>query len=332
MAKQIINIGQSGNDGTGDSIRVSFKKVNENFNELYAILGIVGTIPFTDLSDAPSSYTSDQIIMANHAGNKLTARTIHSSDSSILFTTTNDTVLDIRVSSLTTNPAPQLSGPLNVNSFPMGRLVDPSASAVAAYNAIWQPIDYNLTTTINAMPVTVNYGIQNYVAGIANNISNNIAGDYAISAKLSCSDVTSTNFIGPIGATIPHSGSFTDLTASGQFNVSGNMTAYFTSDKKYKENIRDIENAVDKVMAIGGKMFNWSDEYENMQDNHFTKEDFGVIAQDVNNVFPLAVRVRDDSTLAVDYIKLVALAFAAIKEQQLTINKLLSITEELKLC
>ena len=33
MSKQIVDIGVQGNDGTGDSIRESFRKVNENFNE-----------------------------------------------------------------------------------------------------------------------------------------------------------------------------------------------------------------------------------------------------------------------------------------------------------
>ena len=37
MAKQDVNIGVEGNDGTGDSIRESFRKVNENFQELYAV-------------------------------------------------------------------------------------------------------------------------------------------------------------------------------------------------------------------------------------------------------------------------------------------------------
>ena len=32
MSKQIINVGVQGNDGTGDSIRESFRKVNENFS------------------------------------------------------------------------------------------------------------------------------------------------------------------------------------------------------------------------------------------------------------------------------------------------------------
>ncbi len=132
MAKQTINTGQNGNDGTGDSIRASFNKVNGNFNELYAILGLSGTIPFSDLSDAPSAYAPDQIIMASHDGNILTARTIISSDNTVVITTTNNSVLDIRVNSFTANVVPQLSGPLNVNLFPIGRLADPSASAVAA--------------------------------------------------------------------------------------------------------------------------------------------------------------------------------------------------------
>jgi len=35
MAKQIINIGTTQNDSTGDTLRDSFDKVNNNFNELY---------------------------------------------------------------------------------------------------------------------------------------------------------------------------------------------------------------------------------------------------------------------------------------------------------
>jgi hypothetical protein len=54
MAKQEINIGVEGNDGTGDSIRESFRKVNENFQELYAVFGQGGTISFTTLSGVPS--------------------------------------------------------------------------------------------------------------------------------------------------------------------------------------------------------------------------------------------------------------------------------------
>lgn len=48
MAQQLINIGTSANDGTGDSLRAAFDKANDNFNELYAA-GAAGSN--LDLSD-----------------------------------------------------------------------------------------------------------------------------------------------------------------------------------------------------------------------------------------------------------------------------------------
>lgn len=38
MAKRIINIGTSANDGTGDPLRDAFDKINQNFTELYQIV------------------------------------------------------------------------------------------------------------------------------------------------------------------------------------------------------------------------------------------------------------------------------------------------------
>ena len=39
MAKQILNKGSSANDGGGDTLRQGAQKINENFTELYTILG-----------------------------------------------------------------------------------------------------------------------------------------------------------------------------------------------------------------------------------------------------------------------------------------------------
>jgi hypothetical protein len=40
MAKQSINVGTAANDKKGDSLRAAFVKVNANFTELYAALGL----------------------------------------------------------------------------------------------------------------------------------------------------------------------------------------------------------------------------------------------------------------------------------------------------
>lgn len=190
MTKQLINIGIQGNDGTGDSIRDSFRKVNDNFNELYAFFGISGTINFSALSDAPTSYTADQIIMGSHTQQKLSARTLTSSDNSLIFNKTSDALLDITVSpesviaQLISDAAPQLGAPLNANLFPIGRVADPSQNLVNSFNDIWSYIGGGYTTTFNQLPVNVNYGINHYVAGTASDITNNVAGTYNVSAVL----------------------------------------------------------------------------------------------------------------------------------------------------
>ena len=76
--------------------------------------------------------------------------------------------------------------------------------------------------------------------------------------------------------------------------------------------------ALDIVLGIGGKLFDWRDDHiaaRGGEDGLFVrKADFGVIAQDVERVFPLAVRTRPNGQMAVDYAKLTAVAFQAIAE------------------
>ena len=113
---------------------------------------------------------------------------------------------------------------------------------------------------------------------------------------------------------------------SGEIRAVNNITAYYSSDRKFKENIQDIPNALAAVDVIGGKLFNWTDEFLNEnggEDDYFLpKESFGVIAQDVQSVLPVAVRTREDGSLAVDYEKLCALAFQAIKELKAEVDQL----------
>jgi hypothetical protein len=107
-------------------------------------------------------------------------------------------------------------------------------------------------------------------------------------------------------------------STAGEIRATNNVTAYYSSDKRFKENVQVIPDALEKVNHIGGKLFDWTDDYiasHGGADGYFVqKADFGVIAQDVQKVFPIAVRTRDDGSLAVDYEKLSALAFAALVE------------------
>lgn len=78
MARKIVDIGVTGNDATGDSIRESFRKVNDNFQEIYAIFGVGGQISFTTLSDTPDTLVGQNgnIPIVNVDGTALDLRSI----------------------------------------------------------------------------------------------------------------------------------------------------------------------------------------------------------------------------------------------------------------
>jgi hypothetical protein len=151
-----------------------------------------------------------------------------------------------------------------------------------------------------------------------------------LASGVTASSLTSLGTITSLAATAANITSLGVNTAAsgtaGEIRATNNITAYYSSDKKFKENIVPIESALDKVDLIGGKTFDWTDAYIESHggaDGYFvTKPDFGVIAQDVQTAFPIAVRTREDGTLAVDYDKLVALAFQAIKELKAEVDTL----------
>ena len=150
----------------------------------------------------------------------------------------------------------------------------------------------------------------------------------SLAGTITTASQTNITAVGSLGSTqISSLGVGTAASGtSGEIRATNNVTAYYSSDAKFKENVKTIPNALDAIDAIGGKLFDWTDEYladHGGEDGYFVqKSDFGVIAQDVQAVFPLAVRTRPDGSLAVDYEKLSALAFAAIVELRAEINAL----------
>jgi len=104
-----------------------------------------------------------------------------------------------------------------------------------------------------------------------------------------------------------------------QLDAKGDIIAFSTSDRKYKDNIANITNPLDKVAKINGVSFDWND-----QQSTFTGRDIGVIAQEVEAVLPEVVTTRDDGTKAVKYDKMVALLIECVKELKAEIEELKS--------
>ena len=108
----------------------------------------------------------------------------------------------------------------------------------------------------------------------------------------------------------------------GALRVMGDITAYYSSDERLKDNISPIKNALAKVSSISGNTFTWN---EKSDDDKQGNDDVGVIAQEVEALgLPGISTTRDDGYMAVKYEKLVPLLIEAIKELKNEVDELKS--------
>jgi len=104
---------------------------------------------------------------------------------------------------------------------------------------------------------------------------------------------------------------YADLTSGADsIRAAGDIVAYYSSDRRLKDNIIKIDSALDKINAIGGYTFEWNEESH----KETGSKDVGVIAQEVEEIFPEIVQTRSNGYKAVNYEKLVPLLIEAIKE------------------
>jgi hypothetical protein len=98
----------------------------------------------------------------------------------------------------------------------------------------------------------------------------------------------------------------------------GDIVAYYSSDAQFKDNVQQLEGALDKVKQIRGVSFDWNDK-QDVYEGH----DIGVIAQEVEAVYPELVHERDyNNSKAVDYVKLTAVLIEAVKELSAKVDEL----------
>jgi hypothetical protein len=91
------------------------------------------------------------------------------------------------------------------------------------------------------------------------------------------------------------------------------------SDLRLKENISPIDNVMERLNMVTGVSFNWKD------NGH---KSYGVIAQEIEKVFPELVKNDAESQKTVSYIPLIAFLLEAVKSQQEQINNIISRIKE----
>ena len=99
---------------------------------------------------------------------------------------------------------------------------------------------------------------------------------------------------------------------SGDLEVSGDMVSFGFSDKRLKDNLKIIEDPVDKLKQLNGYTFTWNEQ----STKQTGMQDIGVIAQEIQAVFPELVKEKDNGHLGVRYDKLTAVLIAGMNEQQ----------------
>ena len=108
------------------------------------------------------------------------------------------------------------------------------------------------------------------------------------------------------------------LSADGNLTVKGDVVAYSSSDRRLKDEIIPISNPIEKINSIGGYSFVWN----NKKQDIYKGKDYGVIAQEIEEILPELVDTRENGYKSVKYDKLVSLLIEGIKELSLEVKEL----------
>lgn len=117
-----------------------------------------------------------------------------------------------------------------------------------------------------------------------------------------------------LGALAPLAGNVTSKTTStpslgqslGQVaQIAG--TAMMFSDPSMKENVKPMKGALKKLSFLNGSTYNYMDDEDETPTG-------GIMADDVEEVMPGAVKTMDNGKMAVDYSKVTGLLVEAVKE------------------
>ena len=172
-------------------------------------------------------------------------------------------------------------------------------------------------TSLSSIPVGIISGSSQVVGSSITTNSITIAGNAtALGGSITAATI--------LGATGVHSGSIGDYqfnsigvgtagsTVAGEIRATADITAFYSSDIRLKENIIPIPNALDKVNQISGNTYDWKEGFEEYHSH--IGNDVGVIAQEIEKILPQIVTDRDTGYKAVQYEKIIPLLIEAIKE------------------
>ena len=108
-------------------------------------------------------------------------------------------------------------------------------------------------------------------------------------------------------------------TTNGNATLQGMLTQ--NSDARLKKDIRPLTNTLQNIQQLSGYQYHWKD---NQRDS---TAQIGLLAQEVQKIYPQLVKEDSNGTLSVNYSGMVPVLLEAIKEQQVQLANQLKILE-----
>lgn len=93
------------------------------------------------------------------------------------------------------------------------------------------------------------------------------------------------------------------------------------SDIKFKKNITSVDESLSKILQIRGVSFEWDTE-EYKEKGFLEGRHYGIIAQEIEEIFPELVREGPEGEKAISYTEIIPILVEAIKAQQQEIREL----------
>lgn len=109
-------------------------------------------------------------------------------------------------------------------------------------------------------------------------------------------------------------GDVLSLKGNGNATLAGTLTQ--SSDARLKRNIVPLSSSLDRLLRLNGYQYQWKDASRDQSPQ------IGVLAQEVEKLFPELVEKDGNGMLSVNYSGLVPVLITAVKEQQTIIDRL----------
>ena len=217
MALEIINVGASPNDGTGDAIRTAFLKCNDNFTQLFATSGITG------LANGTSNIS---IPLANGNINFSVSGT---SNVLVISPVQSELGANLSVAGLATVGNLSVTGGI-VSVGTIQSLADVTASVITA----------------NANLVAGNAIVGNLITTNELSLTGNVTSDLLVSANIEGANISTPGMISAVGS----------INSSTDVSAAGNVSAQFIlGDGGFLSNVTVASNVAVTQIANGTTVF-----------------------------------------------------------------------------